>query len=243
MTLYAIPENQPANIVEPDRTHATITLQAAVAIFQETKDTQMYQVKTGDNKPLDLQLREGSNPVDLTGATGTFSMIQREGEDEQQTITISGSPSGGTFTLTFLDDTTDAIARNATATTVKNELEELGTIGYGDLTVTGSAGGPWVITFGGTLTATDVPTLTATSSLTGGSSPAIAVTTTNTTRKSVSRAISLVDADEGLIRVPWTSADLDTPGIYDAEITITDSGVIQTYPSTGYLAIDVIESL
>ena len=46
----------------------------------------------------------------------------------------------------------------------------------GDVTVTGSAGGPWSVEFGGQFSGTDVPSMTANSSgLTGGSSPAVGV--------------------------------------------------------------------
>lgn len=135
----------------------------------------------------------------LTGASGRaigresdgllYDFIQNETEqtvnvlpyrDEVVTITVTGSPTGGNFTLTFEGDETANIAYNASATVVRQRLEELDSIGVGNVTVTGSAGGPWVITFVGDLAATDVGTVTVDDTgLTGGTSPEVnAVVTT-----------------------------------------------------------------
>ena len=96
--------------------------------------------------------------------------------NEVQTVTISGSPTGGTFTLTYSGQTTSAIAYNAAASAVEDALEALSNIGIGDVSVEGSAGGPYTVTFRETLGEQDVALMTASgASLTGGSSPAVAV--------------------------------------------------------------------
>jgi hypothetical protein len=91
------------------------------------------------------------------------------GTNEAQTVTISGGVTGGTFTLSFGGNTTAAIAWNATALTVQGALENLASIGEGNVLVTGNAGGPWTVTFQGTLG--DAPQVLLThniASLTGG---------------------------------------------------------------------------
>lgn len=98
------------------------------------------------------------------------------GQNEVQRVTISGNPTGGTFTLTYAGQTTSALARTATAATVQAALIALSNIGTSDVTVTG-AYPVWDVTFTGTLGRTDVAQMTATSSLTGGT-PSIAVATT-----------------------------------------------------------------
>lgn len=101
------------------------------------------------------------------------------GTNEVQTVTISGSPTGGTFTLTFAGDTTAAIAYDATAAQVQAALQALASIGADNVTVAGNAGGPYTVTFTGDLAALDVETLTADgSALSGGTTPAVAVATT-----------------------------------------------------------------
>lgn len=100
---------------------------------------------------------------------------------EQQTVTITGSPTGGTFTLTYAGQTTAAIAYNATAAAVRSALEALSNINVGEVTVTGGPGPdtPYVVTFSGNLAGEDVPQMTASgASLTGGDTPAVGVTTT-----------------------------------------------------------------
>lgn len=102
------------------------------------------------------------------------------GTNEVQTVTITGGPTGGTFNLTYNGATTAAIAWNATALAVQSALAALTTIGSGNVSC---GGGPFPgtavpVTFIGTLGRRDVVMTTATSSLTGGTSPAVAIAET-----------------------------------------------------------------
>ncbi|MEU4165581.1 hypothetical protein AB0F46_01685 [Streptomyces sp. NPDC026665] len=100
--------------------------------------------------------------------------------NEVQSIAITGGPTGGTYTLTYSGQTTAAIPYNATAAQVRTALAALSNIGTGNVTCTGGPhpGSPVVVTFTGALAGTDVAQMTATASLTGGTSPTVAVTTT-----------------------------------------------------------------
>jgi hypothetical protein len=99
------------------------------------------------------------------------------GVAEVQTVTISGSPTGGTFTLTlpavgdYDAQTTAALAYNASAATVQAALEALSRIGIGNVAV-GLSGAVYTVTFQPRVG--DVPQLTSTNALTGGTSPALA---------------------------------------------------------------------
>ncbi|MEU5259016.1 P22 phage major capsid protein family protein [Amycolatopsis sp. NPDC021455] len=98
--------------------------------------------------------------------------------NEVQTVQITGSPTGGTYTLTYSGQTTSGIAYNASATAVQSALASLSTIGSGNVAVSGSAGGPYTVTFKNDLSGIDAAQLTASGSgLTGGTSPAVAVAT------------------------------------------------------------------
>lgn len=95
-----------------------------------------------------------------------------------QTIKVTGSPTGGTFTLTVGGQTTSALARNATASVVQTALAALSTVGAGNVSVTGAslsdANGldvAWLNSLAGTTS-----NITATASLTGGTSPGVTVT-------------------------------------------------------------------
>ncbi len=83
--------------------------------------------------------------------------------DEVQIVTIDAT--AGTFTLTWGGDTTDAIAEGASAAAVQTALEGLAGISIGDVVVTGSAGGPYTVTFGGNLADEDVAALTGSGAL------------------------------------------------------------------------------
>jgi hypothetical protein len=139
------------------------------------------------------------------------TVVAGAGDNEVQTVTITGAPTGGTFTLTWSGQTTAAIARNATATTVRTSLEALSNIGVGDVTVTGGPGPttPWAVTFTGALSATDVPQMTATSSLTGGTTPAVAVTTTNAGQES-SPAPTVTDTTRPTLAWDYSDPQGDT---------------------------------
>lgn len=98
----------------------------------------------------------------LTGGSVNISTTQEAvaGVNEVETVTIGTGVTGGTFALTFNSETTGAIAYNASAATVLAALEGLATPVPGDFTVTGSAGGPWTVTFTGTYAKTNVTEMT-----------------------------------------------------------------------------------
>ena len=95
--------------------------------------------------------------------------------DEVQTITEGGSGLTS-YTLTYSGQTTASISPTATAAEVQAALEALSNIGVGDVTVTGSASGPYTVTFGGALANTNVAQMTATP--TGGTGTVTIATTT-----------------------------------------------------------------
>lgn len=113
-------------------------------------------------------------------STAAGCYVADDGVNEVQRLTITGAPTGGTFTLTLLGETTAAIAYNATAAQVEAALIALPSIEAGDLAVTGGPlpGAFVTITFTGPdLGDRDIPQMTVAASLTGGTTPAAAVTT------------------------------------------------------------------
>lgn len=94
--------------------------------------------------------------------------------NEAQTLTVSGSPTGGTFTVSFRGFTTSAQAHNVSAANLQTALQALPSIGSGNVTV-GLSGAVYTLTFAGDLAGEKLELVTVSASLTGGSSPAIAV--------------------------------------------------------------------
>lgn len=102
------------------------------------------------------------------------------GVNEVQSLAMSGSPTGGTFTLSFGGQTTEPIPYNATAAQVQAFLEALSSIGEDNVSCSGGAlpGTAVTITFQGTLAGAAQSLITHTDSFTGGTSPAAAVSET-----------------------------------------------------------------
>lgn len=102
-----------------------------------------------------------------------------------QVITLTGTPAGGTFKLQYgphATGITGTIAFDATAPTVQAALVALPNLGVGDVTVAGSAGGPWTATFpnlsSGAPNNLDGPFILKKTAvaLTGGTSPNVSIT-------------------------------------------------------------------
>ncbi|MEU6979568.1 hypothetical protein [Streptomyces sp. NPDC046371] len=107
--------------------------------------------------------------------------VPAAGTDEVQSIAITGTPTGGTFTLTFSGQTTAGIAFNAAASAVQSALEALSNVNPGDVVCAGGPlpGSAVTVTFGGQYDGQNVAQMTASGTgLTGGTTPAVAVTTT-----------------------------------------------------------------
>lgn len=140
------------------------------------------------------------------------------GTDEVQTITIGGTPTGGTFRLGFAGFTTGDIAWSATNNTLRDNvdaaLEALPTIGTGGVTtavgtMTGGIG-TLTVTFAGNLGKRAVPTITVASNDLTGTDPTVAVTETtagvDATGLSAPKGAMLTDTANGLLYINTGSA-------------------------------------
>lgn len=109
---------------------------------------------------------------------GMLGPFMAAGTDEVQTVTVTGTPTGGTFTLTYDGETTTALAHSATAAAIVAALEALPNVGAGGVTGGGGAlpGTPVTITFAAV--SGNPPQMTADGALlTGGTTPTVTVTT------------------------------------------------------------------
>lgn len=145
----------------------------------------------------------GGNVIEGTPGPVISEGAPSNGTSEVQTITITGTPTGGTFTLTYDGFTTAAIAYNANAAAVQTALEALTNINSGDVTCGGGAF-PSVavtVTFGGNYAKLAVNTISATGSFTGGTGPAIAVAETTpgvtATGRGTAKGGELIDSTNG----------------------------------------------
>lgn len=184
----------PYELIEPDPAQLTVSIKTGVVVTVLTQDqvpplaanTYMIDARNG-TVTLWAPLATGATlvvdgsyyakylPEDLSQFIDAAFLQHTKGRaSERQTVTITGAPTGGTFTLTYGVAQTVALAYNATTAAIQAALELIPTIGVGNVLV---AGGPLpgtavTVDFVGAL-AGRWPSLKATSALTGGASPAI----------------------------------------------------------------------
>lgn len=170
----------------------------------------------------------GADEVTITIAPTSSPGGTATGRDEVQTVSITGAPTGGTFTLTFKGETTAAIAYNATAGTVATALVALPGIGAGE--VVGSGGPlpatPVALRFTLGLGLQDVPAMTASgASLTGGTAPAVTVAETTKGVVGVKGAVMAYLEGRKMI---GTTVTLTDPDYKKVDVTVTVE-VLPTY--------------
>jgi hypothetical protein len=105
------------------------------------------------------------------------AVVVQKGNDELQSVTITGSPTGGSFTLTFGANTTTSLNWNATASQVQSALQALASIGANNALVTGGPGPgtAFQVQFAAGKGLASQSLITATSSLTGGTAPTVTI--------------------------------------------------------------------
>lgn len=176
------------------------------------------------------------NPTCLLGFSGRDSVdsavfdsstLNFGGVNEVQTITQTGSPTGGTYKLGYRGQVTGNIAQAATAAAVQAALEALDRIGPGNVVVAGSNGGPYTVTFQRSLGARDVPTLTlAANALTGGTSPSVGIAETTKGNSQdaghlvLHSGLPLMAAGNGKVK-EWDYSDpTQLLGIFDGQVEL-----------------------
>ena len=155
-----------------------------------------------------VTVKFGSDTTEYTVTARTLG----SGTDEVQTLEIPATVGGGTFTLTYGAQTTGNLAYDASIVVVEAALEALSTIGLGNVAVTGATP-VWIVTFGGTLAATDASAISGDGALlTGGAATDITVTETTPGVDAVNE-IQQLEATTAMTSGTWTlSFGGDTTG-------------------------------
>lgn len=118
--------------------------------------------------------------------------------DSVQTVTINGTPTGGSFVLGSGGNTL-TVAYNAAAATIQSGIQAWGGI-YSGVTVSGSAGGPYTITFPAitsNVAPEAAPFQRVSNSLTGGTKPDVSI---------VATASGAVDSTIRAVAGDWSQA-------------------------------------
>lgn len=157
------------------------TLQNGIIIPQENTGTRMNdngqsRGKRSSTLKLQAYVRHDDIGLWLESAIGAGSTVNYQHTNLQR-ITLTGVPTGGTFTAKLGTDGTPTagIAYNASAAAVQAAFVALAGVDPGDIVVTGVAGGPWTLDFEENLIFNVLDVITDSSALTGGTSPTAVV--------------------------------------------------------------------
>lgn len=177
-------------------------------------------VQTIDGVPLQRGLQPGTAMAKITSGpdSGKIGPYQASGTAEIQTLTESGTISGGTYTLTITNPqsgiarTTAAIAYNATAAEVQAALELLDNVDPGDVVVTGGPvdSAPLTLTFYGSYSGNvaqvtaDVTGLTGTTPGITAATPTPGVAGAADGRQTAANLVGLLDT-----WLPWQLMERD----------------------------------
>jgi len=190
-------------------------------------------IRNQEERPFTFQALEDNRVVRELRYPNSVLTTQA-GTAEVETATINGTPTGGTFTLTGGiggSGTTSAIAYNAAGSAVQTALRALP--GLSTVTVAGSAGGPYTITFPAAYG--DVIQLTTDySGLTGGTSPNVAILTSTPGVASVNTRV--VGSGTGSARRAWVIyvADGSKANMFTfSNAEATQTGTVATSTSGG----------
>ena len=144
--------------------------------LSSARDVAVNSSGVGPADPGDIYVADsGNNRIQRFDSAGNFvsawgANVLTPSVNEVQTLTVNAT--AGTYTLSFDGSTTGDIAYNASVSAVQSALRALPSVAGSNLSVP-SGTTPYTITFNGSLSATNVPQLSAdTTNLTGSLTPA-----------------------------------------------------------------------
>lgn len=204
------------------------------------------------------------NPTCLLGFGGRQSVdsavfdsstLQPGGVDEVQTLTVTGTPTGGTFKLTYKGQSTVNIAYNASAATIQTELRKLSRLSTAIVAGGGALPGtPVTITFAGVkLGKKPQPLITVSSpAFTGGTAPAASVARTTAGDSTFANlyvlrsGLPLMRSADNTKVIEWDGASAATlVGIFDGQIELldpTDMPLVPVYNDNCVFDIAVVKN-
>lgn len=185
-------------------------------------------------------LQPGTAMAKITSGpeAGKIGPFQGSGTAEVQTLTASGTVSGGTYTLTFGGQVTAALAYNASVATVQAALEALTNVVPGDVVVGGGAfpATPLTFTFYGNYIG-DAPTLSVQTGNLTGSTPGAAITTSTPGvagaadgRQTLANLVGLLDTF-----LPWQLTERDVEVAVNYECTAVQSWCFELNAAGAYV--------
>ncbi len=134
-----------------------------------------------------------------SGTPSSATLDMGQGTNQVDTLSLIGTVTGGTFTISYGNDETDPIDFDASAPELQSALQSLASIGPDNVAVQQTVvNGPWAIVFLGVFGAGPLANLdTDSSGLTGGGSVSSLITTTGMNEVNTLTNIQAVDLTGG----------------------------------------------
>ena len=161
------------------------------------------------------------------GSPRQFSGALVAGTSEVQTLTIGGTPTGGTFAVSFEGRRSGDIAWNATNATLLASMNTAFDAAYGTGSIVAAAGtltagiGTVTLTFGGNYVRRAVPLMTIAQNALTGTAPTLAIAETtpgvNATGIGTAKGSFLVRTDNGTVYVNTGTAIAPTLTVVGAQ--------------------------
>ncbi len=177
----------------------------------------------------------------LPGEAGPFlnAGAPSNGTDEVVTITVTGTPTGGTYKLKHEGFLTASIAYNAAASAVQTALRNLPSIGGSNVTVSGSGGGPYTVTGAADLAKKVLSAITlAENALTGGTDPSVTITEdtpgVDASFRGAPKGALLVDTTNGVL---YMNTGSSTVPVWSAVASSEIADVLTNIPVTTIAAV------
>ncbi|MDD4888312.1 MAG: hypothetical protein PHU85_00145 [Phycisphaerae bacterium] len=172
----------------------------------------------------------------VVSATGNVDLSTAR--SAQQQVAEPSTATTGTFTLTFRGKTTPGINHNANAAEVQAALENLTTISAGNVSVSASTDGIWIVAFTGSLAVKDLPELAPRSYLYGPGDVIVEELVAGSPPLNFSQAISCtgsVPAESGTWTMTWNGLTTEgIPATASVEViqqALTNAFGVELYPS------------
>ncbi len=174
-------------------------------------------VITGNANYYNTDVETSDTKFILNGTIQSAMLDMGQGANQVETIKLSGTVTGGTFTLMYDGLQTDPIDYNASGPEVESALQALPNIGSGNVSVLQTeASGPWQVVFGQVLGGEPLDYISADDSDLTGGTVAATITTTGTQELNALTNINAVNftggASDNLINLSGYNGDATVHG-------------------------------
>jgi len=200
-----------------------VTVTQATPVWRATFAGDLASTDVGMISGTDVDMASG----DATSVTIAETIAGVDNTNEVQSITVSGTVSGGNYTITFDGETTATMLYDASIAEIELNMESLDNIPQGECTVGGGAlpGSPATLTFSGSLAGAQPEITVNSGSLTGGGSYVVATDTPGVDAVVEVQTIRINDSVSGGTFTLTHDSNTTAPIVYSATAAVIEAAL------------------